>query len=91
MPYIKKIDRKEFDDYLNSLASKIQGEGELTYCIYKLCYEWVIKTSSKPLEKLNYSLLSKVISSLENTKIEFYRQIISRYEDKKIEENGDIE
>ena len=84
MPYIKKERRKVFDDLLKELALEVQNEGELNYCIYKLA-SLVIDRIGK-----SYSNLSMCSSAMEHAKLEWYRRKLAPYEDKKIEENGDI-
>jgi len=84
LPYIKKERRKVFDDLLEKLALEVQNEGELNYCIYKL--------ASLVIDRIgqSYSNLSMCSSAMEHAKLEWYRRKLAPYEDKKIEENGDI-
>ena len=84
MPYIRKEERKAFDNSLKTLSALINTEGQMNYCFYKLCLNWV------KLVGKNYNSLSTCISVLENAKLEFYRRQVASYEDKKIIENGDI-
>ena len=85
MPYIKQDKRRQLDPYLAELAAKVNSEGELNYCIYKI--------SCLLIERLgesydNYSMCS---SAMEHAKLEWYRRRVAPYEDRKIEENGDID
>jgi len=85
MPYIKQDKRTQLDPYLAELAAKVTTEGELNYCIYKI--------SCLLIERLgesygNYSMCS---SAMEHAKLEWYRRRVAPYEDRKIEENGDID
>jgi len=84
LPYIKKERRKVFDDFLEKLALQVRSEGELNYCIYKL--------ASLVIDRIgqSYSNLSMCSSAMEHAKLEWYRRKLAPYEDKKIEENGDI-
>ena len=84
MPYIKEERRNVFDDFLEKLALQVCTEGELNYCIYKLA-SLVIDRIGK-----SYSNLSMCSSAMEHAKLEWYRRKLAPYEDKKIEENGDI-
>ena len=84
MPYIKKERRKVFDDLLKELALEVQNEGELNYCIYKLASLIIDRIGE------SYSNLSMCSSAMEHAKLEWYRRKLAPYEDKKIEENGDI-
>jgi len=84
MPYIKKEDRKKFDVKIADLAREIETEGELNYVITKICLRWLYK------HKVCYSVLNSIIGVLFCVIQEFYRRIVSIYEDNKIEENGDV-
>jgi hypothetical protein len=91
MPYIKRQDRIKIEyccgklNPITALINSINTEGELNYVITKLCLEFLNK------KKKNYAVLNSIIGVLECAKQEFYRRIVSPYEDKKIQENGDIE
>ena len=78
MPYIKQEDREE----LNTRAP--QTAGELNYKITLLIKEYLEANG------MNYQNCNDVIGALEGAKLEFYRRVVSPYEDKKIEENGDV-
>jgi hypothetical protein len=84
MPYIKAERRKVFDAHLEPCAREIETEGELNYCIYKL--------SALLVERIgeSYDKLSMCSSAMEHAKMEWYRRRVTPYENKKIEENGDI-
>jgi hypothetical protein len=84
LPYIKEETRLWFDDKIERLAKDILNPGDLCYCIYKLMKDVILKNGP------NFKIMSRVISEVECAKLEFYRRIVSPYEDKKIEENGDI-
>ncbi|MFO7728791.1 MAG: hypothetical protein R6X11_10745 [Desulfonatronovibrio sp.] len=84
MPYIKQDRRSVFDGMLQELAENVQNEGELNYCIYKLS-RLIIKRTGK-----SYANLSMCSSAMEHAKLEWYRKVLSPYEDEKIRENGDI-
>jgi hypothetical protein len=83
MPYIKKENRQDIDDCLNDLEMYIENSGELCYIVYKLMND---------LTKVNkcFKTMSSLISEVECAKLEFYRRVVAPYEDKKIEENGDV-
>jgi len=84
MPYIKQEDRKKFDKKLEELSNLINSDGELNYCITILINKLLNKRGK------NYQNLNNLIGTLECAKLEFYRTIISPYENLKILENGDI-
>jgi len=84
MPYIKNKDRKicERAYYPLTVVVGILGiKGTLNYLLFRLakycCH--------------SYADYSNFIAELECTKLEIYRRQIAPYEDKKIEENGDVE
>jgi hypothetical protein len=84
MPYIAQDRRQAFDDHLQRLAQQVENEGELNYCIYKLCCLLVERTGE------SYAKLSRCSSAMEHAKLEWYRKKLAPYEDVKIQENGDI-
>jgi hypothetical protein len=88
MPYIKYERRKDLDIHLESLAQEILNNketlaGDLNYSISYLLNKFV-------QDKINYSLGNTIIGALECAKLEFYRRVLAQYEDKKIDENGDV-
>jgi hypothetical protein len=83
MPYIKKENRHDIDECLNDLEMYIENSGELCYVIYKLLNDLT-------KENKNFKIMSSLISEVECAKLEFYRRIVSPYEDEKIKENGDV-
>ncbi|HAA03293.1 MAG TPA: hypothetical protein DCE18_07965 [Syntrophobacteraceae bacterium] len=84
MPYIKPERRKGFDAHLDTCAQEIETEGELNYCIYKLAALLIDRIGE------SYDKLSMCSSAMEHAKMEWYRRKVNPYEDKKIEEMGDI-
>ncbi len=84
MPYIKPERRKVFNAHLEACSREIGGEGELNYCIYKLSTLLISRIGE------SYDKLSMCSSAMEHAKLEWYRRKLAPYEDKKIEENGDI-
>ena len=83
MPYIKQEYRPELNDKINDLTMVIINPGELCYVIYKILND---------LTKENkcFETMSSLISEVECAKLEFYRRIVSPYEDEKIKEKGDV-
>lgn len=79
MPYIKK----ECRPYIEKCLFNLDGltSGELNYTITRL----LLKQKPK-----NYEDFNRLIGVLECVKQEFYRRAVAVYEDKKIEENGDV-
>lgn len=83
MPYIAN-NRKLFDKHLNELRNRIDNDGELTYCIYKLCLMYAQDKG------ICYSTYKDIIGILECAKLEFYRQKVAPYESDKLKSFGDI-
>lgn len=83
MPYIKKYLRNLLDKHLPE-CGLIGSVGELNYFITKV----ILKYWGK--EEPNYADYNEVVGVLEAIKLELYRRVISKYEDKKIKENGDV-
>lgn len=84
MPYIKEKNRDRLDRWINNLAPELAEmgiTGNLNYVLFRLanvlCH--------------NYATYAAFIADLECNKLEVYRRMLAPYEDKKIEENGDVE
>jgi len=84
MPYIKQEDRLKFNSNLQKLSEQIDTDGELNYCITKLLHLFIDKHGK------NYKNLARCIGALNCVELEFYRKVVSPYEEQKIKENGDI-
>lgn len=82
MPYIKN-NRQFLDTHLNPITEYITTPGELCYCVFKLMKNLAENDKC-------FSNMAMIISEIECAKLEFYRRIVAPYEDKKIEENGDV-
>lgn len=91
MPYIKQDDRRILDNAIRGLVFALRNnsttddiDGKINYAFTRIMREvYDAKTPS-------YYNMNKAIGVLECIKLEFYRRIISPYEDKKIQENGDL-
>jgi hypothetical protein len=87
MPYIREADRQQLgimclaDTFLSRMRCHAASSGELNYIITKL----LLTTQPQTYEDFN-----SLIGVLECCKLEFYRRAVAVYEDKKIQENGDI-
>lgn len=84
MPYIKQKDRIYFEKEITEMVESITEPGELCYCIYTI----LKKLTDKDYRFKN---MSSLIGEVEAAKLEYYRRVVSPYEDIKITENGDIE
>lgn len=76
MPYINQKDKDNF--------ANLSSPGKLNYVISSYLDEYLQKNG------LNYSNLNAAIGVLECAKLELYRRIVVPYEDKKLQENGDV-
>lgn len=83
MPYIRG-DRYKINELLKGLKNYNPDVGGLNYIITMLINNFIEKNGKR------YENLNSVIGVLECAKMEYYRRIISIYEDKKILENGDV-
>lgn len=89
MPYIKLSNRNKWGGvveirFRDILEKEGITPGELNYLITKLCHYYVEHKGK------NYTHLNDVVGVLECAKQEFYRKIVTPYEEEKIEENGDL-
>jgi len=80
MPYIQKDRRGKITQLVKKLKAEICSEGEMNFAITKLVEPKVVR----------YCVLNKIIGVLECVKLELYRRVAAKYEDKKCEENGDV-
>jgi hypothetical protein len=83
MPYIKQEDRERFDKWLKGICPP-DTPGELNYILTKICHLYLDRSLA------SYQYHNDVIGVLECAKQEFYRRMTVPYEDKKIQENGDV-
>lgn len=86
MPYIKQESRERLDGAIQQLASLIKMEdraGEINYTINQLLL--ALEGEGK------YKDMNELIGALEAAKLEFYRKRVAPYEDKKAQENGDLD
>lgn len=77
MPYIPQAER-------DRAAIRPETPGELNYAITALCNDY-FQGSGK-----GYTAIAEVVSALECAKLEFYRRVAVPYEERKIEQNGDV-
>ena len=90
MPYIGKEQRAVINKFLDGLivilvnrtnSGKINS-GEVVYTIYKILKE--IYGGG------NFERRSNALRVLEAAKLEYYRKVIVEYEEKKLQEHGDV-
>ena len=80
MPYIEKQQRSLIG--YNSILPNTAGQ--LNYRIHLVLEEYVKATG------ISYQTYNDMIGALEAAKLELYRRAVAGYEDREIEENGDI-
>lgn len=92
MPYIKADLRGWFAADLERMLDRILTEesdtarsGILNYIISSLLWRYMEESGGTTYDRLN-----TLVGVLECAKLELYRRIAAPYEDKKIEENGDV-
>ncbi len=84
MPYIEPPARGKFTEALRTLSANIEGPGELNYVVSMLVDAYVRARGER------YSTFNEAVGVLESAKLELYRRRVAVYEDRKIEENGDV-
>jgi len=87
MPYIKQEKRPLYKEDIENLVKKLaeqplqEQDGDLNY---------VVTSIMKMLYQPRYFNYNRAMGVLEAIKQEYYRRVVAPYEDKKIEENGDV-
>lgn len=81
MPYIDSERRLELSFCYGEMA---KNAGELNYLLTDTIMSYLYQ------EKISYARINDVLGALEGCKLEFYRRVAAPYEDKKIEQNGDV-
>lgn len=85
MPYISKERRKAlFGESTTDTNTTILSAGELNYYITYIIDEYIRNYG------LNYQNINDIIGALEGAKLEFYRRVVSKYEDIKLKQNGEV-
>lgn len=79
MPYIPSYDREKLLLMQNPVTA-----GELNYMFT------VFATRYLAIHGLKYETLNAIVGAFESAKAEFQRRVVAPYEDKKIQENGDV-
>jgi hypothetical protein len=79
MPYIKQ----EVRDIITDGGLPVNA-GELNYTFTKIILSYI------QLKSESYQTYNDIIGALEGAKLELYRRKIAPYENKKIQENGDV-
>lgn len=79
MPYIPTDERAGIN-----ATGQLLSSGQLNYMLTQVVNEYIAQHG------LNYRTINDVIGALEGAKLELYRRVAAPYEDKKIQENGDV-
>lgn len=86
MPYIIKERRPLIDDTtLHNMHKVLESKGELNYALTRVILAYLKKHGN------SYSTQNDIVGALDCAKAEFQRRVMGPYEDRKIEENGDID
>ena len=85
MPYITQKARDAINKYGDEVINK---PGELNYKITLMILDYLDRLRHN--RKVGYAEYNEVLGVLECVKQELYRRLITPYEDKKREENGDV-
>lgn len=83
MPYVEQDQRQNLNtlvEIMNSIG--ISANGDLNYVLFKYC-----KNHVRP----SYNNYKNFLGELNECSEEIRRRLLAKYEDKKIEENGDVE
>ena len=80
MPYITAEARARLDK-----GGTPEAAGELNYAITRLVDEYLMQKGG-----IRYAHLNEVMGALECAKLELYRRVAAPYEDKKLNETGDV-
>lgn len=82
MPYVTQDKRPTLDTLVEIMQSMgISGNGDLNYVLFKYC-----KYHIKP----GYNNYKNFLGELDECRAEIRRKLLGPYEDKKIQENGDV-
>lgn len=87
MPYIAQDRRPRYDQAMAALMAAIDSGtpgGDINYIVSRLLVHWIRERG------VSYSALADAIGVVETAKLELYRRVAAPYEDRKMEENGDV-
>ena len=84
MPYIKSEKRPVLDGLITTLSELCTSVGDVNYIITKFLHQQLEEVG------LDYTNINAVIGVLECAKLELYRMVAAKYEDKKRTDNGHI-
>jgi hypothetical protein len=87
MPYIAPERRRLYDEAIAAVAAKLDDStpgGDINYIVTRLLVHWIEERG------LSYSVIADATGVLETAKLELYRRVAGPYEDRKVDENGDV-
>lgn len=86
MPYIEQGDRDDIDLVLEPLLDTLDSTnpGEINYVVTRII------TNRLRYDGPAYHIINELVGVLECAKLELYRRLAAPYEDRKLEENGDV-
>lgn len=79
MPYIAPELRREIEE-----GKFLSSPGELSYVIALLIVGYCVNRG------LSYQTINDVVGVLSGLQAEFYRRVAAEYEDRKLQQNGDV-
>jgi len=88
MPYVKQEDREKLDHWIDNVLfhtsgiSEVSKDGVINYIITRII--------DGHYGKGGYAVFNRAMGVLDCVAREFYRRRVAPYEDKKIQENGDV-
>src|SRR3989344_1621492 len=98
MPYIKPEHRQRLDNLVDELAQRIVdlsketgGDGAIAGPLNYSCTRLALKVLRLRFGHIKYWMVAIVAGVFNNVTDEFYRRLVSPYEDKQIEKNGDVD
>ena len=91
MPYIKAENRLPLDEAIDAIVNHLLTEdtedsraGILNYTVSSIIARYL------EAQGISYNRLNSMVGVVECIKLELYRRLAAPYEDKKVEENGDV-
>ena len=90
MPYIVQEDRLPLNPHIESLVVAIRATAGLSPNTEGLVAYTITRLLNRVYPKDSYAQLALVMGMLDTVGMEFYRRRIAKYEDKKMEESGDV-
>lgn len=82
MPYVIQNKRPDLDQIVYTMAAAdIKADGDLNYVLFKYCKDCITP---------GYNNYKNFLGELDECRAEIRRRLLAKYEDKKIEENGDV-